>query len=257
MRIPETLAKLVSKICREKTVDAFGISEVFNIASDELRQRIQEIMLLIVDELNVDSFLTGSAQPVWTGKADVHYIFVWNTNALTCNLYEVISCGIQEHGFRKAQYFQFVMSSDGDTLHVFHNHSPSPNLTDGRRKRICSTFWHHVAGKSSAEQPAVVFGGDFNCSPVMWGLCFKELMSTQSARRTVQLCRSQDVDGHREDNAIAMNVRAIQETSRFGFSWLNGHDVVLVPLHWRNRREAENSAAQPALSSPTREQLKR
>ena len=45
-------------------MDAFGISEVFNIASDDLRQRRQEILDLILDELNIDSFLTGSAGPV-------------------------------------------------------------------------------------------------------------------------------------------------------------------------------------------------
>ena len=150
-RTPKTLAKLVSTICRKKTVDAFGISEVFNIDSNDTLRR-QEIMNLILDELNAER----AAQPVWTGKADVHYIFVWNTNALTCVLYEVISCGIGEQAYRKAQYFQFVTSLNDDMLHVFHNHSPSSNarkLTDGRRRRICSTFWHHVARNSSASRP--------------------------------------------------------------------------------------------------------
>ena len=65
------------------------------------------------------------------------------------------------------------------------------------------------------------------------------------------MCKSQDVGGHTRDNAIAINVQALQETSGFGCSWqskqavfTDGHDVVLVPLHWGNRRESENSAAQ-------------
>ena len=254
-RAVENLTNLMRTICQEKAVHAFGISEVFGIGDDDKHQRRQEIMKLILDELNADS----AAHPVWIGKADVHYIFVWSTNALTCLLYEVISCGIQEQAARKAQYFQFVTVLNGETLHVFHNHSPSSDasrLTDGRRKRICSTFWHHVANKTSAEQPAVVFGGDFNCSPLQWGLCFNDLKETQSARRTVQMCRSRPIGGHKGDNAIAMNVRAIQETSGFGVSWqskkeafTDEHDVVFVPLHWGNRRESKNSAAQPVSQS--------
>ena len=254
-RAVQNLAKLMSTICQKRAVHGFGISEVFNIADDDKHQQRQEIMKLILGELNADS----AEHPVWIGKTDVHYIFVWNTNALTCLLYEVISCGIEEQAARKAQYFQFVTALGGETLHVFHNHSPSSDarsLTNGRRKRICSTCWHHVATRTSAAQPAVVFGGDFNCSPLEWGLCLKDLMETQSARRTVQICRSRPMGGHKGDNAIAMNVRAIQETSGFGVSWqskkeafTDEHDVVLVPLHWGNRRESKNSAAQPVSQS--------
>ena len=113
-------------------------------------------------------------------------------------------------------------------------------------------MWHHVAKKSSAAQPAVLFGGDFNCSPLEWGACFKALMKTQSARRTVQICRARPTGGHKGDNAIAINVLATQETSGFGVSWQSkaeafsdAHDVVLVPVHWGHRRESKNSAARP------------
>ena len=51
---------------------------------------------------------------------------------------------------------------------------------------------------------------------------------------------------------MAMNVRAMQEASGFGVSWqskeeacTDAHDVVLVPLHWGNGQESQNSAAQP------------
>jgi len=248
-RAAADLAKLMRRICQQKTVHAFGISEVFNIREDDKHQLRQDIMNIILDELNADS----AAQPVWIGKADVHYIFVWNTNVLTCLLYEVISCGIQEQAERKAQYFQFVIL-DGDTLHVIHNHSVSSDrctLTVDRRKRICSTFWHYVADKSSAAQPAVLFGGDFNCSRFEWTLCFTELLKTESARRTVQICRSRPEGGHKGDNAIAINVRTVQETSGFGRSWQNmkeafsdDHDVVLVPIKWGNGQESKNRAAQ-------------
>ena len=144
-------------------------------------------------------------------------------------------------------------------MHVLHNHSPSSDLhklTIHRRKRICFTFWHYVARKSSAAQPAVLFSGDFNCSPVEWGACFTDLIKTQSARRTVQICRARPMGGHKGDNAIAINVLATQETSGFGVSWQSkedafsdAHDVVLVPLHWGNHRESKNSAAQPGVSA--------
>jgi hypothetical protein len=64
------------------------------------------------------------------------------------------------------------------------------------------------------------------------------------------------MDGHINDNAIAINVLATQETSGFGVSWQSkddafsdAHDVVLVPLHWGNHRESTNSAAQPGVSA--------
>ena len=68
----------------------------------------------------------------------------------------------------------------------------------------------------------------------------------------MQICRSRPEGGNKADNAIAINVRAVQETSGFGRSWQSkkeafsdGHDVVLVPIQWGNRRESKNSAAQP------------
>ena len=163
------LARLVSTICQRKTVHAFGISEVFMISDDHHYQRRQEIMRRILKELNADT----ASQAVWIGKADVHYIFVWNTDALTCLLHEVISCGIEVQAERRAQYFQFVTVMGGETLHVLHNHSPSSDkhkLSSARRLLICSTLWHHVARKSSAAQPAVLFGGDFNCTPLQLSL---------------------------------------------------------------------------------------
>ena len=166
-RVAATLVSLVCTICQSKTVHAFGISEVFNIAQDNLYQRRQEVMKLILDALNVDS----AGQPVWIGKADVHYIFVWNTDVLTCLLYEVISCGIEEHPERKAQYFEFVTVMCDETLHVFHTHHPSSktkNLTIDRRKRSCTTFWRHVARKSSTAPMEVMQPRASSCTRRRW-----------------------------------------------------------------------------------------
>ena len=111
---------------------------------------------------------SSAAQPAWTGKADVHYIFMWSIDASQCCDYDVISCGIEEQPERQAQHFRFQTVSNGEPLHVYHNRSPSSEmrLMDGRKKRICATLWNRVRAKSNAVQPAVVFGGDFNTSPL-------------------------------------------------------------------------------------------
>ena len=78
-----------------------------------------------------------------------------------------------------AQYLQFQHphSMDGAPLHVYHNHSPSSEngvLTPERKSLIFSTLWRHVLEKDprSAAQPATVFGGDFNCTPLQWDQMF-------------------------------------------------------------------------------------
>ena len=121
---------------------------------------------------------------------------------------------------------------------------------------MCLTFWNHLTTKSSAVLPAVVFGGDFNNSPLEWRLCFTELMETQSSRLTVQMRKSRPTGGHKGDNAIAINVRAIAETSGFGVSWMNKkdaftdeRDVVLVPLHYGRVITERSTALQDSSNS--------
>ena len=106
---------------------AFGISEVFNISDNDKDQKRQEIMTTILSKLN-----ESDTRHFWTGKADVHYIFIWNTDALQCCDYEVISCGIEEQVERKAQYFQFQTVPNGEPLHIYHNHSPSSKNASSR-----------------------------------------------------------------------------------------------------------------------------
>ena len=170
-------------------------------------------MLQLLRELN-----QGSAeQPAWEGKTDVHYIFLWNSSSLHLLDYQVLSCGIPEHPWRKSQYFQLQAKGVDFPLHVYHNHSPSTGLTLPRRKLVVKSLWDHATSKSTVAQPVVVLGGDFNCTPLQWASCFQHIMSTQAARRTVQECRNKTIPLH-GDSALAMNVVAFQEDSRFGKS---------------------------------------
>ena len=112
------------------------------------------------------------------------------------------------------------------------------------------TFWNDVITKSSVAEPAVVFGGDFNCTPVQWTLCVQELHHSHASRKTVQTCQSKTIPRH-GDNALVMNAIAFQEESGFGKSYNNkaftdNHDVVLVPLCLCNKG-THSSVVQPVL----------
>ena len=156
----------------------------------------------------------GSAeQPAWEGRTDVHYIFLWNSNRLRLVNYEVISCGITEHPNRRAQYFELHSTENDFPLHLYHNHSPSPHLTVPRRKTIVRSFWNHVITKSSVAQPAVVFGGDFNCTSIQWTQCLSGINDSQASRRTVQACHSKAIP-RQGDIALAINAIAFTEDSR-------------------------------------------
>ena len=201
----ERLVGEVMNIVKGTSADAIGLSEVFNVLKDELYDTRQEIMAELLQALN-----GSTEQPVWDGRADVHYIFLWNTSSLQLRDYEVVSCCINDHPWRKAQYIQFTTASDGEPLHIYHNHSPSnqrggKHLTLARRKSILVNLWEHVRRRSNAEQPAVVFGGDYNCTPVEWALCFTAL---KSHLRSVQVCTSKSIPCHKGDRAVAINVRA-------------------------------------------------
>jgi hypothetical protein len=256
----ERLAEEVMAIVHAKGVDAMGISEVFNLKDDDMHEARQEIMQHLLLAMN------GSAeQPAWAARSDGHYIFLWNTNKLFLNDYEVVTCGIVEHPWRKAQYLQFQNPDlpEGPPLHICHCHSPSSDanaLTLARRKRTFSALWTHVLRKDSAwpAQPAAVFGGDFNNTMLQWTQCFKDAMNTQASRRTVQVCTSKTIPCHHGDRAIAINVNALQEDSGWGKShkrskdlspaFSDAHDVVLVPLFWGGMR-TDSSAARPVSST--------
>ena len=117
------LAKEICGMVQDKGPDAVGISEVFNLkqVSLEERQERQDIMQYLLEQLN-----SSAALPAWTGRSDGHYIFLWNSSKLDLIEYDYVSCGIPDHPWRKAQYFQFrcAESPDHPQLHVCHDHSP-------------------------------------------------------------------------------------------------------------------------------------
>ena len=175
----ETLATEICEMVREKRADAVGISEVFNLreTAEHHQERRQDIMEHLLEKLNSSAGQPAtsahtskkwtavfSVAPVWMGRLDGHYIFVWNSYRLTLVTYEYISCGVAEHPWRMAQYLQFrhEEAQNGPPLHICHCHSPSSRngeLTDGRRKTIFKALWSHVMRnahndiQSSAVQP--------------------------------------------------------------------------------------------------------
>ena len=266
------LATEIRDMVQDKCVDAAGISEVFNLRDDhhEYRQRIMEHLL---SKLNssagqpATSADNSAEQPVWMGQSDGHYIFVWNSKRLILMTSEYISCGIEEHDWRMAQYLEFqpAEAQSSPPLHICHCHSPASSrgdLTDGRRKRIFKTLWAHVmrnahdAGWGSAVQPVTVFGGDYNSTALTWGLVLKDAKDTQTSRRSVQTCTSKAIPRHNGDRAIVFNAFAVQEESGWGKSYKRAgrpepfsddHDVVLVAVCWRRRVSlSSSSAARPA-----------
>ena len=175
-----------------------------------------------------------AGRPAWKGKTDAHYTFLWDSRSLPVVDYGMVRSGIEEHPYRKVQYLHLQPEGGYLPLRLYHNHSPSTNLTPHRPKLVLQPLWAHVTAKTSVAQPAGVFAGDFNCQPVEWTACFTNIVYSQASRRTVQMCVSRP-DPRQGDCALAMNVPLFQEDSRWGRSFQNpsfsdAHDVVLVPL---------------------------
>ena len=215
----EGLAKEICDMVQELTLDAVGISEVYNLKDDDKHDERQIILRHLLSSLN--SSAARPASSAWVGRSDGHYIFVWNSNKLVLKDYEFVSCGIKDHPWRRCQYLKFQCADSLDTppLHVIHNHSPSSRnsvLTDERRKHVFSNLWNHVLQRSSVAQPAAIFGGDFNCNPLQWVNCLAHAMETQASRRSVQVCVSKANPISSGDRAIALNVFAALEDSGWG-----------------------------------------
>ena len=88
----ERLAKEICDMVQELTLDAVGISEVYNLKEDDKHDERQIILRHLLSSLS-----SSPAQPAWEGRSDGHYIFVWDSNKLVLNDYEFVSCGIVEH----------------------------------------------------------------------------------------------------------------------------------------------------------------
>ena len=81
------------------TLDAVGISEVYNLKEVDKHGERQMILGHLLSSLN--SSAARPASSVWVGRSDGHYIFVWNSNKLVLQDYAFVSCGITEHSWRK------------------------------------------------------------------------------------------------------------------------------------------------------------
>ena len=279
-----TMNGLAIEICEmvhDKCVDAVGICGIFDLRDDPMvcrnpmaerwnpmAERRPDIMEHIVSKLN-----SGAERPTWKGKSDGHYIFVWNSNQLVLTAYNYISCGIEEHPWRMAQYLQFKpaesLYQSPVPLHVCHNHSPSSTkskLCVSRACRIFATLWSHVMnnepcgpkGVDSAVQPVAIFAGDFNCSPLTWVQCLQHEMATQACRRSVQVCFSKTPPSNNiNDGALVFNACAVQEDSGWGKNHIRAdkpppfatdHDVVLVPFRWTRRLQTSPGSCRPLTS---------
>ena len=247
----DCLANEIWTIVKRNKVHAIGICEVFglNDDSDADRKRRKSIMNHL---LHVRRDGSGCA---WEGKCDAHNIFLWNTPKLLMVDYEVVSCGIEKQPWRRAQHFKFrcAESEKERCLHIYHNHNPTTNLTRQRKKDIVVALWGHLRANCMDEEPAVVFGGDFNCKMEQWRECLSNLENMHAHWRNVCVCASET---EREitpgDRAVAFNVYAYQESSKWGKNYnaaafSDAHDVVLVPFWWGNAEKcsADNRSHQP------------
>ena len=193
----EGLATEICIMVRDKGVDAVGICEVFNL-KDDMRDKREIIMQHLVTKLN------STSCDMWAGRSDGHYIFLWNSRKLVLRKYDYVSCGVEEHPWRMAQYFQLhrAQLENDSPLHVCHNHSPSsrPNctLTDERRKVIFGTLWNYVLQQDpgASSLPVAIFAGDFNCVELQWIQCLQRANFTQASRRSVQMCVSKKNPEH-------------------------------------------------------------
>ena len=84
----EGLATEICSMVHSKCLGAVGICEVFNLKDDMWQQR-QDIMQHVVSKLNSSAarpatcLVSNAAQPLWTGRSDGHYIFIWNSSRIS------------------------------------------------------------------------------------------------------------------------------------------------------------------------------
>ena len=218
----ENLADEICEMVIAKGADAIGICEIFNLRDTHLAGEREIIMSHVLSKLN-----DSTQQPVWAGKTDGHYMFLWNTKKLLLKVYKYISCEVQEQTWRMAQYLQFQHpeKQTGPPLHVCHCHnvsSPTAKLTKERRVTIFKALWKQVEmnNPKDAGEPAAIFGGDYNCTDVQWAYCLHRASETQASRRRIQRCVSSfsapSYKVHHGDRAIVFNGYALQQDSHWG-----------------------------------------
>lgn len=289
----EALATEIFDMVHERRLDAVGICEVFDlkVTDEDVQKQRETIMQDILMTLNSSaeqpaSYGNSSAeQHAWEGKADGHYIFVWNSQRLKEETYEYASCGIDEQPWRMFQYLRFTNREpyNAPPLHVIHCHSPSSKNSPlgnniGKRSRIFRTLWKYVmsaqasSGYADFTLPVAVFGGDFNCSKSQWTVCLSNETETETSRKSVQECTSSANPNQEGDRALVFNAWAAQEDSRWGKNYpradkryrpfTDNHDVVIVPIMWPHRPQcgtgkrsatpttSPNTSLEPTQTSP-------
>ena len=85
----EGLAQEICDMVQELTLDAVGISEVYNLKDDDKHDERQIILRHLLSSLNRSAARPASS--AWVGRSDGHYIFVWNSSKLVLSDYEFLS----------------------------------------------------------------------------------------------------------------------------------------------------------------------
>ena len=189
---PEWLCDAVEDVIQARALDALGLSEIFEIDNNSLVAitRKQKILQIILMRLNSKD---SAGQPSWTGRLDIHSIFIWKRHLNRVHA-ELVSCGINVHEYRKAQYLQFHPAEAKCPIHTFHTHSPSSKkrkLTLERKKYVLRNLWNHammrhraISGSAAqSAEPSVIFMGDYNLDLLEWTTCLAcvSLSTTSSA----------------------------------------------------------------------------
>ena len=84
----EGLATEVCSMVNSKCLDGVGICEDFNLKDDRRQQR-QDIMQHLLSKINTSAarpatcLVSNAAQPLWTGRSEGHYIFIWNSSRIS------------------------------------------------------------------------------------------------------------------------------------------------------------------------------
>ena len=240
------LAVEVERILSTHTLDSLSLVEVFRID----------------DGLNVERGILGellqylnrrAAQPAWAGLADAHYIFIYSlASSFRVSSHALLSCGIPTQPYRQALHVVLQHLDTGAKIFLYINHSPSSqsrSLKLPKKRTVLRTLLAHARSTSGAEQPAIVLGGDYNCTEMDITNSLDRLSEDGFRVSMPYLCTSRPIHRH-GDLAMLWNCVAMQENSRFGKSFKgfsDSHDVVLVPFFVR----ANPIAAKPSQPLPS------
>ena len=247
------LAVEVERTLSTHTLDSLSLVEVFRI--DDGLNVDREILGQLLQYLN-----RGAAQPAWAGLAAAHYIFIYSlASRFRVSSHALLSCDIPSQPYRQALHVVLAHPDTGAKIFLYINHSPSSRscpLNLSRKRTILQTLLKHAHSTSGAEQPAIVFGGDYNCTEMNILKSLARLAEEGFRVRMPYLCTSGPIPRH-GDLAMLWNCVAIQENSGFGKSFKgisDNHDVVLVPFYVRKPSQPLPSSAEGGVPRISAEQ---